>query len=109
MTQMDFNFTGGGTAAGTSCVTTQRDRLALSDRSLDLIGGTPDDVALTLHNDAVARSGSAPDCTLSVCDGVTRRCVFVQELPHSRCQIILGGRIQTLNRQVVTRDGESPR
>jgi hypothetical protein len=106
-TQMDFNFVAG---AGTP----QVDRHPLPDRSLTLIGGTPDEIALVLHNDAVAHRRE-PDCTISICEGSTRRAIFIRETEHGRCQICFPGstysdgspRIQTLLRQVVTRDGES--
>lgn len=101
MSQMDFDFTTGGST--------------VPDRSLDLIGGTPDDVALALHNAATVKPTAVTNCTLSVCDGVTRRAVFIRETEHGRCQIQFPGetystgepRIQTINRQCVTRDGES--
>jgi hypothetical protein len=89
MTQMDFNFSASGEPVGTPCATAQLDRSHL-------------------HPSSSAEKSAGGDCSVSVCEGSSHRAWFIRETEHSRCQIrFLNDRlVQTLNRQVVTRDDE---
>lgn len=87
---MDFDFSAGGGAVGTPSATAQPDRPHL-------------------HPSSPVEQSAGGDCSVSVCEGSSHRAWFIRETEHARCQIrFLNDRlVQTLNRQVVTRDGES--